>query len=121
VLDYDQRGYDFGAQLLNFGALFGFMGVNLSAFIHYYVRGRDRRLRHLVPPLLGFAICLYLWASLALLTLIIGVCWLTAGVLYGAWRTSFFTTPLQFAAIETDDVVGKPAGENSETRNPKSE
>ena len=30
VLDYDQRGYDLGAQLLNFGALFGFMGVNVS-------------------------------------------------------------------------------------------
>ena len=96
-------GYDLGAQLLNFGALFGFMGVNLSALIHYYVRGRDRRLRHLIPPILGFLICLYLWASLAWITLIIGVCWLLAGVLYGAWRTSFFTKPLQFAPIESDD------------------
>ena len=103
ALDYDKRGYDLGAQLLNFGALFGFMGVNLSALIHYYVRGRDRRLRHLIPPILGFLICLYLWVSLAKITLIIGVCWLTAGVLYGAWRTSFFTKPLQFAPIESDD------------------
>src|SRR5436305_9707155 len=45
--------YDLGAELLNFGALFGFMGVNLSALIHYYVRGRDRRLRQLIPPILG--------------------------------------------------------------------
>src|SRR6266446_3565093 len=103
ALDYNKNGYDLGAQLLNFGALFGFMGVNLSALIHYYVRGRDRRLRQLIPPILGFLICLYLWASLAKITLIIGICWLTAGVLYGAWRTSFFTKPLQFAPIESDD------------------
>ena len=79
------------------------MGVNLSSLIHYYIRGRDRRLRHLIPPILGFLICLYLWVSLAWLTLIIGACWLIAGVLYGAWRTSGFTKPLQFAPIETDD------------------
>src|SRR2546422_946524 len=103
VLDYNKNGYDLGAQLLNFGALFGFMGVNLSALIHYYVRGRDRRLRHLIPPILGFLICLYLWVSLARFTLKIGVCWLIAGVLYGAWRTSFFTKPLQFAPIDSDD------------------
>ena len=31
------------------------------------------------------------------------VAWLIAGVLYGAWRTSFFRKPLQFAPIESDD------------------
>ena len=103
ALDYDGKGYDRGAELLNFGALFGFMGVNFSSLLHYYFRGRDRRIRHLVPPILGFLICLYLWVSLAGTTLIIGTCWLTAGVLYGAWRTSFFTKPLQFAPIESDD------------------
>jgi len=121
VLDYDQRGYDLGAQLLNFGALFGFMGVNLSALIHYYVRGRDRRLRHLIPPILGFLICLYLWASLAWITLVIGACWLCAGGLYGAWRTAFFTKPLQFAPIEQDTGAGSGAGQNSEIRYPKTE
>jgi amino acid transporter len=110
VLDYNKQGYDLGAQLLNFGALFGFMGVNLSAFLHYYVRGRDRRLRHLVPPILGFLICLYLWASLAWITLIIGVSWLSAGVLYGAWRTDFFRRPLQFAPIEEAEETAEPPG-----------
>jgi amino acid transporter len=108
-LDYDQRGYDMGAQLLNFGALFGFMGVNVSSLLYYYVRGRDRRLRHLIPPILGFLICLYLWASLARNAMIIGVCWLTVGVLYGAWRTSFFTKPLEFAPIASDDEPAPPA------------
>jgi amino acid transporter len=97
------KGYDLGAQLLNFGALFGFMGVNLCALIHYFVRGRDRRVRFLIPPILGFLICLYLWVNLSWLTLIIGASWLCAGVLYGAWRTSFFTKPLQFAPLESDE------------------
>ena len=109
VLDYDQRGYDLGAQLLNFGALFGFMGVNLSALIHYFIRGRDRRLRHLIAPVLGFVVCLYLWASLAWITLTIGVCWLGLGVLYGAWRTSGFRKPIEFARIESDGDPARPA------------
>jgi hypothetical protein len=32
-----------------------------------------------------------------------GLCWLAAGVLFGAWRTSFFTKPLPFAKIEPDN------------------
>jgi amino acid transporter len=95
VLDYKQGGYDLGAQLLNFGAMVGFMGVNLSALTHYFIRGRDRRLRHLIPPILGFLICLYLWASLAAVALLIGAAWLSLGVLYGAWRTDFYRRPLR--------------------------
>src|SRR5690348_9576057 len=34
-------GYDFGAQLLNFGALIAFTGVNLATFVHYFVRKRE--------------------------------------------------------------------------------
>lgn len=103
ALDYDQRGYDIGAQLLNFGAMFGFMGVNLSALTHYYIRGRDRRLRHLLPPVLGFLICFYLWVNLAGISLIIGACWLALGALYGGWRTRWFTRPLEFASLERAD------------------
>ncbi len=42
--------YQTGAELLNFGALIGFMGVNISSLVHYYVRGRDRHWSHLVAP-----------------------------------------------------------------------
>lgn len=103
ALDYDQRGYDLGAQLLNFGAMFGFMGVNICALTHYYLRGRDRRLRHLIPPVLGFLICFYLWASLAGISLIIGAGWLALGAAYGAWRTRCFTRPLALAPIVAEN------------------
>ena len=46
-------GYDLGAQLLNFGALIAFMGVNLAAFVHYFVRKRERTLGNALPPRLS--------------------------------------------------------------------
>jgi hypothetical protein len=48
-------GYQLGAELLNFGASIAFMGVNASAFVHYFVRGERRTLGNFLPPLLGFA------------------------------------------------------------------
>jgi hypothetical protein len=32
-----------------------------------------------------------------------GLVWLACGVLYGAWRTSWFTKPIQFVRIENDE------------------
>ena len=95
--------YPLGAQLLNFGALIAFMGVNASSFVHYFIRGNQRNLWSFLVPVLGFSICLYLWLSLGYKAKIVGLCWLSLGVLYGAYRTSWFRKPLQFAKIETDE------------------
>lgn len=82
--------YQTGAELLNFGALIGFTGVNVSSLLHYYVRGRDRHWSHLAAPALGAAVCLYLWLSLSPLAKLAGFAWLTFGVVYGAWKTGGF-------------------------------
>ena len=95
--------YSLGAELLNFGALIAFMGVNTAAFVHYFLRGDRRTLGNFLPPLLGFVVCFYLWYSLGPKAKIAGLGWLAAGVLYGAWRTAFFTKPLPFAKIEKDE------------------
>lgn len=95
--------YSLGAELLNFGALIAFMGVNASAFVHYFLRGDRKTLGNFLPPLLGFIVCFYLWYSLGPKAKIAGLGWLAAGVIYGAWRTSFFTKPLPFAKIENDE------------------
>lgn len=89
--------YETGAELLNFGALIGFMGVNLAAFLRYYVRG-ERRMANLLMPLAGFAICLAIWLSLRNVAKIAGVTWLAAGVIYGAWKTRGFREPIRFDA-----------------------
>jgi amino acid transporter len=95
--------YPLGAELLNFGALIAFMGVNASSFVRYFLRGQRRTLWGFLVPMLGFGVCFYLWASLGWKAKTAGLCWLGAGVLYGAWRTSFFTRPLDFAPISSDD------------------
>ena len=95
--------YPLGAQLLNFGALVAFMGVNVSAFMHYFLRGERKRFTYLIVPVLGFSICLYLWFSLGIKAKIVGISWLTVGLIYGAYRTNFFKKPLQFAKLESLD------------------
>ena len=41
-------GYGLGAELLNFGALIAFMGVNLAALMRYFVREADKKLINLL-------------------------------------------------------------------------
>src|SRR5258708_28388874 len=79
--------YELGANLLNFGALIGFMGVNAAAFLRYFVRSGQKRLTHAVWPLLGFMICAWLWWNLDFHAKMLGGIWLAVGIVYGAWRT----------------------------------
>src|SRR4051794_32384100 len=65
----------------------GFMGVTLAAFGGYVARSRRKTLLNLVPPLLGFAIYLYIWCSLRTPAKLAGLAWLAAGLAYGAWKT----------------------------------
>src|SRR5271169_5240338 len=57
--------YDQGAELLNFGALLAFMGVNAAAFVRYFVRAKEKNWMDFVSPLLGFFICLFIWRNLS--------------------------------------------------------
>jgi amino acid transporter len=111
--------YPLGAELLNFGALIAFMGVNVSCFVRYFLRADRKTVLSFLPPLLGFGICLYLWLSLGTKARIAGLCWLAAGVLYGAWRTSFFTKRLQFAGIETDEFNTQKTAATASSDNPR--
>ncbi|HLN55451.1 MAG TPA: APC family permease [Bacteroidales bacterium] len=95
--------YSTGAQLLNFGALIAFMGVNASSFVYYFLKSDKKKFTHFIVPFLGFVVCFFLWMSLGLWAKIAGLCWLSLGLMYGAYRTSWFRKPLQFARIETDD------------------
>jgi putrescine importer len=86
--------YERGTELLNFGALIAFMGVNLASLTHYYIRGADRTLWQLIPPILGFIICFFIWSHLSPLALKWGAVWMIAGVGYGAWKTRGFQSNL---------------------------
>jgi putrescine importer len=74
--------YQLGAELLNFGAFIGFMGVNLSALARFGLRATRRRALDIVLPSLGFLICFYLWISLSGFAKAAGAAWLIVGILY---------------------------------------
>lgn len=89
--------YQLAAELLNFGAFIAFMGVNAAAFLHYYVRQEKKTLWNLLPPVLGFTICLYIWLSLRTPAKIAGGIWLLTGVAYAAWKTNGFRKAIVFS------------------------
>jgi putrescine importer len=94
--------YQFGAELLNFGAFIAFMGVNAAAFVRYYLRENEKRLTNLIPPVIGFAMCLYIWLNLRTPAKIAGGIWLIAGVLYGAYKTKGFRKNLVSFEVPAD-------------------
>jgi len=73
-------------ELLNFGALVGFILVNLSVIRHYYARqGRRSGLdwwRHLASPSLGALVCAYVWMSLTGQAKLVGFLWMCLGAVY---------------------------------------
>jgi len=82
--------FGLGAELLNFGALIAFMGVNAAAFIRYYLKADVKRLSNLVPPVAGGLICLLLWLNLSPKAKIAGALWMAVGIAFGAWKTRGF-------------------------------
>ncbi|MBI5818925.1 MAG: APC family permease [Verrucomicrobia bacterium] len=86
--------YARAAEVLNFGAFLGFLGVNAAAFWEYGIRRRDgharRWLMDFVVPGLGFAFCLVIWLNLARPAQIAGCAWLLAGIVYLALLTRGF-------------------------------
>ncbi len=88
--------YERGAELLNFGAFIAFMGVNAAAFVHYYLRAKEKKLGNLLMPLIGFVVCGVIWWSLSPPAKIAGTIWLALGVAYGVWKTSGFRKQMSF-------------------------
>jgi putrescine importer len=86
--------FERGVELLNFGALLAFMGVNAASFTRYYLREKHRRWTHLAPPVLGFLVCLLLWLNLSWPAKVLGATWVLAGIAYGAYRTRGFQSQL---------------------------
>ena len=68
------------------------IGVNLAAFWHYWVKKNDRSWSQAVLPLLGAAVCLYIWASLRWQAKAVGGVWL---------MTTLTTDALPVALMQT--------------------
>jgi amino acid transporter len=86
--------FELTAEILNFGAFLGFMGVNLAVIRQFYGIGQpgERRgfLKDLVAPGLGFVFCLIIWLGLSRVSKLAGSTWFIAGFVYLAFRTKGF-------------------------------
>ncbi len=98
------EAYGLGAEMLNFGALIAFMGVNVAAFLHYYVRSKEKKIGNFLPPILGFLICLGLWVNLSKAAWIVGSIWMAAGIFFGAIRTKGFRANLIDFELPPEDA-----------------
>jgi putrescine importer len=78
--------YTEAAELVNFGALAGFMMVNLAVTRHYFFtlrqRGGATLLGNFILPVMGFLFCLNLWLHLTRFALRLGALWMGLGVLH---------------------------------------
>jgi len=72
--------YQSGAELLNFGAFIGFMGVNLAAL----KRGATFQAKLMAAT--GFLICGFLWWNLSTTSKLYGAAWLAVGLVWHFWE-----------------------------------
>ena len=90
--------YELTAELLNFGAFLGFMGVNLAVISQYWFRRDQPRKRSflldMVLPLLGFLFCAVIWLGLNRPAKIAGSIWLVVGFFVLAAHTRQFRRPM---------------------------
>ena len=72
--------YQLGTELLNYGALLAFMGVNAASVVLAWRASKLKQGFAIVLSTLGFIICFLLWLNLGNLALIVGSGWAATGV-----------------------------------------
>lgn len=87
------------SDLVCFGAFIGFMFVNLSVLVHFYIRKRERKgmkfIWNLVFPVLGFLICFYIWINMSKISKIVGFSWMAIGIVYSIMKTNSYKGKLR--------------------------
>jgi amino acid transporter len=85
---------ELATSLINFGALLGFVLVNLSVISHYYIkkkmRGGTATFKYLILPIIGAAVCFSIWIGLDGRCMLLGFGWLAICFIYLAITTRFF-------------------------------
>jgi amino acid transporter len=90
--------YELTAELLNFGAFLGFMGVNAAVIWNFWLRPAHSRTRNLlldlVVPAAGFLFCAVIWLGLNRPAKLAGTIWLVIGFFVLAAHTERFRKPM---------------------------
>lgn len=73
--------------LVNFGAITSFSVLNLTVFIYFFVKKKQRDLKgilfYLICPLIGFSVCVFVWTGFDKLTYLVGFGWMFIGIVIG--------------------------------------
>lgn len=81
--------------IIVFGALIGFICVNLSVFVEYFVKRKQRSgmdfIFHFVFPLIGLLVCGYILWGMETIGHIVGFSWMLIGIVYLAVLSKGFT------------------------------
>ena len=73
--------YQLGTELLNYGALLAFIGVNLSSMLRGWRHGRLSQWFPMLLGLGGILTCALLWWNLGPMAKMAGTAWALAGIL----------------------------------------
>jgi amino acid transporter len=73
--------YQLGAELLNYGALLAFMGVNLASAVLAWRTARFNQWLPILSSMIGFVVCFFIWLNLGHLARIVGTAWAAVGIL----------------------------------------
>lgn len=87
--------YELGTELLNYGALLAFMGVNIASMLRGWRHGRMSQWFPMLLSLGGFVTCAVLWYSLGPLAKIAGSCWAILGIALWVVRRRFTVLPAE--------------------------
>lgn len=85
--------YQLGTELLNYGALLAFMGVNVSSMVWGWRHGKAKQWFPMLLSFGGFVTCLLLWANLGSLARVAGTSWALLGVLLWVIRRRAMVLP----------------------------
>jgi amino acid transporter len=89
--------YQLGTELLNYGALLAFIGVNFASMIRGWRHGRWSQWLPMLLSLGGMGTCLFLWIHLGPLARVVGTTWAVFGVLLWIFRRRYTTLPAEGA------------------------
>jgi len=101
------------ATWLSFGALVGFMALNATVIWHLFVRSEKTAasfVKYLVSPLIGLAVCAYIFANMGTGAYKVGFSWLAVGFVYLLYKTALFSKPAP--VLQLDEVLEPEATEN---------
>lgn len=69
---------------INFGAVTAFASINLAVIIYFFFKKKDKQIfRSFIAPLIGFAVCAFVWSGFDKATVTVGLSWLLVGVILG--------------------------------------